>query len=152
MEENFYALYQERGQQKYGIRLLAMHHLQIGKTLKVVSEIVCKTIRTIRLWVKRYAIGGIQGLLSIKKGRGRRCKVTLEQQKELKTFLQEQATRKKGGRLTGINIQEFLKKEWEVSYTLSGVYLLLEKIGFSWITSRSVHPKADMALQEAFKK
>jgi transposase len=152
MEEDFYLLYQQRGQQKYGVRLLAMYHLQRGRSLEVVSKLLCKTIKTIRLWIQRYEAGKIEGLLSIKEGRGRKCKLACNQEEKIKSFLNSQTTRTEGGRLTGTEIQAILKKEYGACYSLAGVYVLLEKWGFSWITSRSVHPKADKALQDSFKK
>ena len=38
-----------------------------------------------------------------------------------------------------------------MAYELSNVYRLLRELGFSWITSRSRHPKQDGQVQEAFK-
>ena len=38
-----------------------------------------------------------------------------------------------------------------MAYELSNVYRLLRELGFSWITSRSRHPKQDGQVQEALK-
>jgi transposase len=58
----------------------------------------------------------------------------------------------KGGRLRAEDIRELIKEKFKVDYGLSGIYPLLHRLGYSWITSRSIHPKADKNLQESFKK
>ena len=55
-------------------------------------------------------------------------------------------------RLQGTDIQTYIEREFCVAYELSNVYRLLRELGFSWITSRSRHPKQDGQVQEAFKK
>jgi len=39
-----------------------------------------------------------------------------------------------------------------VNYQKSNVYKLLHALNFSWITTRSKHPKQNIEAQEAFKK
>ena len=58
----------------------------------------------------------------------------------------------KGGRLVGTDIQLFITENFGHQYHLSSVYKLLHRLGFSWITSRSKHPKQSLEVQEDFKK
>jgi hypothetical protein len=39
-----------------------------------------------------------------------------------------------------------------VSYSLTKIYRLLHRLNFSWVTSRSKHPKQSQDAQEDFKK
>ncbi|WP_101054062.1 helix-turn-helix domain-containing protein [Shewanella chilikensis] len=57
-----------------------------------------------------------------------------------------------GGRLTGADIQQYISSEFGVEYHLNHIYKLLKGMGFSWITSRSRHPKQTQGVQNAFKK
>jgi transposase len=57
-----------------------------------------------------------------------------------------------GGRLTGQYLVHYIKKEWGVTYCLDNIYRLLNSLRFSWITSRSKHPKQSQEIQERFKK
>ena len=59
---------------------------------------------------------------------------------------------RKGGRLRGEDIDEILQKHYGVEYHPDAIYNLLQRIGMSWISGRSRHPKADIKKQEAFKK
>ncbi len=149
---DFKALYKQNGTKRYGIRLLAMHYLQSGKGVKETSLLMLKTEFTIREWVKLYASGGIDELLSIRSGRGRAGYLSDLQEQELKLEIDKRSKSLKGGRLRAIDIQKLIEELFGIIYTLSGVYTLLHRLGYSWITSRSIHPKADKVLQEIFKK
>ena len=60
--------------------------------------------------------------------------------------------KRKGGRVKAQDIQKMLEKEFEVSCSISGIYLLLERVGLHWISSRSRHPKQSQEVQDLFKK
>lgn len=55
-------------------------------------------------------------------------------------------------RLTGADITDYIKKTFDIEYHPGSVYKLLHRLGFSWITSRSRHPKQSQQKQEDFKK
>ena len=57
-----------------------------------------------------------------------------------------------GGRLTGNGIIAILQDQFEVNYSLNGVYALLKRLDLSWISGRSSHPKRDEQAQTDFKK
>ena len=69
-----------------------------------------------------------------------------------KKVFKEESDKRRGGRLTGQDIQQILAKEFNAVYTLTGVYRLLKRLKIVWITSRSIHPKQDPLVQEDFKK
>ena len=49
-------------------------------------------------------------------------------------------------------VASFIKMEFSVEFQQSNIYRLLHQQGFSWITTRSRHPKQSQAAQDAFKK
>ena len=63
-----------------------------------------------------------------------------------------QCTSPSGGRLTGDAYLKYIKQHFDVTYHPNAIYKLLEQLGFSWITSRSKHPKQSIEVQAAFKK
>jgi|LauGreDrversion2_6_1035139.scaffolds.fasta_scaffold23298_1 transposase len=150
--DNFEELYRVRGQQRYGVRLLALWKIQSGLTEEAVCGFLQKTHRTIRTWRQLYEKEGVSGLLQMKPGRGGKWKLKPEDVGRFREVLDLRSKSLKGGRLRGIDIQEILRNEFKAEYGLSGVYELLKRLGYSWITCRSIHPKANKELQDSFKK
>ena len=148
-QDNFKQLYKERGQQKYGIRLLALWKIQEGMSETKVCELLGKTHKTIRGWQQSYEKGGLKALLMIQSGRGRKPRLTKVAFEHDINELQKQ---KKGGRIRCQDIVDYIAVKYQLNYSHSGMYHLLHRFGFSWITSRSKHPKHDQEAIEAFKK
>jgi len=148
--DDFKTLYKQRGQQNHGIRLLALWKIQSGLTETEVCGIVGKTHKTIREWRKSYEQGGLDTLLSIAPGRGKKPKIDLRENltQDIK-FLQDE---RNGGRIRCKDILDMVASKYGVYYSQSAIYTILHKHGFSWITSRSKHPKSDPEAMETFKK
>ncbi len=134
------------------IKLIALHHIQKGKSYKQVSEIlgICK--RSIQLYLNTYAKEGLDGLQ--KKVRKRRKDRVYEsfnilEFKEL--FLKEQAL-KEGGRLTGTDAKRIIQERFNQNIGLSTTYKVLHDINLSYITGRDINPKMKEDEQIAFKK
>jgi len=45
-----------------------------------------------------------------------------------------------------------LLEEYGVKCSLRTVYNTIHRLGFSWITSRSMHPKSNQEIQNTYKK
>jgi len=148
--DNFRELYRKRGQQKRGIRLFALWKIQEGMTDKSVCKLLGKTPNTIRSWRNSYEDGGIEGLLAIKSGRGR--KALLKDTSLLVKCLQDIDSNLSGGRVQCQDIVDNLSRQHNIHYSRSGMYDALHRLGFSWITGRSKHPKQDKDKIEEFKK
>lgn len=58
----------------------------------------------------------------------------------------------KGGRLQAKDIQSYIIDNFRIEYEISNIYRLLHHLNFSWITSRSRHPKQSEGVQTLFKK
>ena len=72
--------------------------------------------------------------------------------KQLTDFIELRAKSNEGGRLTGADIHTYIMKEFGKNYHPDSIYYLLKHLGFSWISSRSRHPKQSDKIQEDFKK
>jgi transposase len=149
-KEDFKSLYKERGQQRYGIRLLALWKMQEGLTTKQVSIFIGKTEKTIRKWCRLYESGGVESLMSISSGRG--LKVKIKERELLKEEIENLQKNKTGGRIKCGDIVRFVEEKFNINYSNSGMYKLLKRLGFVWITSRSRHPKSNPEQQLEFKK
>lgn len=90
--------------------------------------------------------------LEAKKAQGRTCPLSIKQRERLFDYIDQHSRSAKGGRLTGEAIRLYIADEFQVNYHSSAIYKLLHLVGFSWITSRSKHPKQSQAVQYEFKK
>ena len=133
------------------IRLLAMHHLQLGKSLKFVSELVKSHWTTVQAWLQRFRQFGFDGLFeSSRSGSPRKLHTAAEDflADKIKTLSED----KTNGYITGKELHQMLIEKYSTECCLRTVYNSLHRLGFSWITSRSVHPKASAVVQDTYKK
>jgi transposase len=94
---------------------------------------------------------GLAGL-ETKPSPGRPSKLTSVECEKVAVFVAENSRSSKGGRLIATDIQCYIQDNFGVQYQQSNIYRLLHGLGFSWITSRSKHPKQSEEAQEDFKK
>ncbi len=132
------------------MRLLALYHLKLGRTLKDVIEITLCDESAIRRWVKKYSTSGFNGLQE-EIGRGRYPKWPGDKESAATEEIKKMQELRQGGRVTGGEIQKMLRDKFNVDYKLRSVYVLLDRLGFSWISCRSKHPKRSQEAIEAFK-
>ena len=71
---------------------------------------------------------------------------------QLSTWVSEQALSNKGGRITSMDVRKYIETQFGLFFHLNHIYKLLKKLGFSWTTSRSKHPKQTSEAIEVFKK
>lgn len=133
------------------VKLLALHHLQSGKLLKDVAEMVLYDECAIRRWVKAFVEFDYEGLIE-KKGRGQKPRLPKEKEEEFKDFLDELHENKNGGRVTVDDIQKLLATKFDCNYSRSGVYTLLDRLNIVWISGRSKHPKHSQEAIDNFKE
>ena len=148
---DFLGLYRCELNARGKIRLLALHHLQQGKTIQEVSIILCVTRKTIYSWLSWYQGSGINRLLSKPEGRGRKRKTQLPKS-EIQSGIEKLQENRTGGRIIGNDIIDWIYQTYGVRYSNGHIYNLLHSLGLSWITARSKHPKQDIEVQEQFKK
>ena len=106
---------------------------------------------SVNKWVSNYLSNGLSGLDN-KLISGRPPKLNPSQLEQLSTYIKTFSTSDKGGRLTGEDIVAYIYSQFNVKFHPDHIYRMLKKLGFSWVTSRSRHPKQSQQCQEAFKK
>jgi transposase len=132
-------------------RLTALQNLKEGRSVQDISQTLKIARSRIPVWAKRFLESGIDGLRE-QPGRGCKPKITAEQKKILANYVEERSSSNKGGRIFGQDIVTFISDNFGYKYTTSSAYNIMHELKFSWITSRSVHPKCDKDAQAEFKK
>jgi len=133
------------------VRLLALAHLQEGRTAREVGAMLKVHEKTVLKWLRRFRAGGIEGMAE-QPGRGAKRRLRADQMPQLKALLAQAQVARSGGRLNGKEIQALMAQQLGVKYSLSGVYVVLHRAGLSWISARSKHPQRNPEAQDAFKK
>ena len=133
------------------MRLLALSQFLDCKNRTQVANQLNISRTSVNKWVTQYLGAGLDGL-EAGKAKGRTPFLTAKQQKQLGDFIEAQSQNEQGGRLTGEKILDYIKTEFGVHYHHNAIYKLLKKLGFSWITSRSRHPKQQQGVQDAYIK
>lgn len=148
---DFFQLAKREPHPRVRIKLLALGHLQSGRTKTEIVNMFQISFPTLREWFVRFMSEGLEGLQE-KPGRGRRKKLTSEQEEEFRKEVEALQRQREGGRVRGQDIQILLREKFCVDHALPSVYHVLERCGLSWISCRSKHPKSDPVIQEDFKK
>ena len=132
-------------------RLLALAHFKDGKSRYKIAEYLKVSRTSVNKWVSDFLNYGLEGLNESPRS-GRPTMLTPKQLEQLAMYVEKQSGNTAGGRLTGNDVQAYILSNFNVDYELSNVYRILHTQGFSWITSRSRHPKQSQQAQDAFKK
>jgi len=134
------------------MRLLALAHFKDGKSRTQIALALKVSRTSVNKWVKVFLEEGLAGLQE-KPRTGRPPYLSAKQHTQLAKYIEQRASNtQEGGRLTGAGIHRYIQSEFGKSYHPDSIYYLLNHMGFSWITSRSKHPKQSIDAQEAFKK
>ena len=133
------------------IRLLAMHHVQSGESLKEIGPLVGVHWKTVQSWLRRFREEGFSGLFESPRS-GAPKKITGKAAEWLSKKIHTLSTAKTGGSMTGKELLELLFQKYSISCSLKTVYNKLHELNYSWITCRSMHPKSDKAVQADYKK
>jgi len=133
------------------IRLLAMYHLQLGKSFKAISAIVKSHWKTVQSWLRRFRNDGFEGLFESQRS-GAPRKLNTQQESAIFDKINELSASKIGGYITGKELHTMLIEQHNAKCSLKTVYNTMHRLGFSWITSRSMHPKSNQEIQDTYKK
>ncbi len=115
-----------------------------------IAEALGKSVRTIQQWIGDYNRLGLDGLQD-RRGGNRRY-LNDEQEQQLRDHLDASAADPERGIRQAVELIPHIEQHFGVTYSLSGVYALLDRLGYEWLMPRPRHPKADPKAQEAFKK
>jgi len=133
------------------IRLLALSHIKDGVNRAKTAIYLKISRKAVNDWSKKFYENGLDGLKEQPRI-GRPCHLTAEQLITFKDYVLKNSIKPNGGRLTGKSLVSYIQEEFGVTYCLDNIYRLLKSLNFSWITSRSKHPKQSQEIQEDFKK
>lgn len=133
-------------------RIQMVADAQSGETCARIADRVSESSRTIRRWIQRYNAEGIEGLADRPRP-GQPTKLPRAQEEAFCARLDAGATEDDPvSVLHGPEIRHILEAEFGASYSLSGVYDLLHRLGYSWLCPRPRHEHAAPEAREAFKK
>lgn len=133
------------------VKFLALHHLQSGKLLKDVADIVLYDETAVRRWVRAFIDFDYEGLIE-KEGRGRSPRLAKCDEESFRDALDKLHEEKNGGRVTVCDIQNLLATKFDCNYSRSGTYTLLDRLNIVWISGRSKHPKHSQEVIDNFKE
>jgi transposase len=148
---DFVALAKATADKRLYQRLIMLAHLKAGMPKSRISRLLFVSTDQVYYWLERFDREGIEGLQD-KARSGRPRVLDSSHHEELKKRIEESQTALLGGRLRGEDISQLIKDEWDVEYSLSGIYALMKVIGMSWVSTRSRHPKQNEEAQQTFKK
>lgn len=150
-ETDFNSLISKETNGRMRIRLIALSHIQAGTNKTQTAKYLKVSRRIVNEWVARFYADGLDGLKE-KRRPGRPTALTNIQIEQFKKYVLDNSIKAKGGRLKATDMAEYVNTEFGTKYSIQNIYLILHKLNFSWITSRSRHPKQSEEVQEAFKK
>jgi transposase len=123
-----------------------------GEEAVEIAQALGRARRSVQDWVYAYRDGGIDAIQP-KPRPGRTPKLPRQREPELIKRLDTGPLPSDGVcTLRGRDVVRILAQEFGVKYTLGGAYDLLERLGYSCLTPRPLHEKADPAAVEPFKQ
>ncbi len=145
-------LFRKEKDSRISKRIQAVYLAQMGKTAPRIATVVGYSRRCIQDWICAYNRKGIEGLQD-SPGRGTSCKLNNDQLQWLRQRIEEGPRPEDGVCvLRGKEIQSIIHKQFGVKYSLSAIYKLLHRLGYSYVSSRPEHPKGDPEARKSFKK
>ena len=148
---DFLGMYKKESHPRNKLRLLGMLHLQEGKGLVVIADLLKVHWKTVQAWAKRFRDNGYEGLLESPRS-GAPKKINEEQENLIKEKIESLSRNEVGGYITGKDLHKMLSEGTGAKCTLRTIYNTLHRLGFSWIMSRSKHQHGKFEQQEEYKK
>lgn len=121
-----------------------------GWIARSIGDALGKTSRCIQQWVGDYNRHGLDGLKDRRGGNHRH--LTIEQEQQLMSHLDALADNPHDGVRYASDLLPYIEQHFGVTYSLSGIYELLHRLGYSWLMPRPRHEKNDPQVVDAFKK
>jgi len=134
-------------------RMLALALVMEGASRQEAARACGMDRQSLRDWVHRYNGEGLAGLSDRPRGRSR-PRLTGEQEAEIAAVVEAGPDVAVDG-VVGwrrVDLKRLIGERYGVEYHERTVGKLLNRLGFCRLSPRPVHPKADPAAQEAFKK
>ena len=137
---------------KQSVRIRAVYLALMDKTAEQIAEHLGYCRRTIQRWIQQYNHYGLKGIKDAK-GRGKKARLNTDQIQWLRQRIDEGPKPEDGVSVFyAKDIKHIIKKQFGIDYHLHSVQRLLNKLGYSYVSSRPEHPKGNCKAREAFKK
>lgn len=149
--DDFLSCYFLERASKIKIKLPTLHHLQPGKSLCEVADIVLVNEPTVRYGLKSLVQFDYGGLM-VREGRRRKLRLPPIEEENFKAEINQQHDEKNGGRIVAEDIQNLLFSKFDCNDSISGVYPLLDRLNIVWISGRPKHPKHSEEATAKFKE
>ena len=123
-----------------------------GQEAVAIAQALGRARRSVQDWAYAYRDGGIDAIQPRPRP-GRTPKLPRQREAQFIERL-DAGPRPEDGvcTLRGRDVVRILEREFGVKYTLGGVYDLLERLGYSCLSPRPLHEKADPQQVEQFKR
>jgi transposase len=135
-------------------RLLAIAAVYEGMSREDAARIGGMDRQTLRDWVHRFNQEGAAGLVN-RTAPGNPRRLTPAQELELARIVEDgpaSAGLEHLARWRCVDLQALIEERWSVNYHERTIGKLLDRLGFSHITTRPRHYRQDAEAMEAFKK
>ena len=128
-------------------RLAVIKKALEGATIQSLAAEFARSPQTIKNWIKKFRDGGIDGLLSKRKGNGPQSRLKPEIKEALERELE------KGVHRTAKQIWAWLEENYDMSnYKPSSIYTILGKCGGRLKVPRPYNPKKDPEKEQEFRE
>ena len=137
---------------KVVLRLLGIAHILDGRSRQEAAELVGLAARDLTRAVKRYNAEGVAGLRD-RKIPGRPCRLTAEQDGELKRMVLAGPQDRESGRaeFRVCDIVALIERTWGIRMSAEAVRTKLHVLNLAKLVCRAQHHKADPDAQAAFQ-
>jgi transposase len=133
-------------------RLLAVVGLKKKLPVYQISQQLNRSRDFVSTWGDRYRRLGIKGLFDMPRS-GRPTKLFQDQEKQLKQRIEiGPLVNDQVANFDALSIKELIQKDYGAYFSTSGVYSLLHRIGFAWISTRPQHEKNNPAAMLQWKE
>ena len=114
-------------------------------SISEVSKVYGISRPTLTSWIKSF-LNNKEAGLKIKIGRGRKKIIDQSKEQEIKQKIAIDPN------ITMKKIKIYIKKKYKIEVSISTIYRIVKRLGFSHITARPLHYKTEIKEQEKFKK
>ena len=152
--EEIQLLIDEEKDHKIRLKLCAIYQVSCGKSSRKLEAFYQRSFKQIINWVHRFIKEGVAGLEEVS-GRGRKCKLSIEQLAILKETLLNKSPEDFGYNTStwnGILVIEWIKNNFVIEYKKAQIYVILKKLGLSYQKGKGFYPEASEIKQEEFKE
>ena len=151
-EEQLETLGEWRKDARVERRIIALRMIHATHTAIDAAKNVGVSDRTVREWVKAFNQNGCASL-RYDRHEGAEPKLTPAQEEIVKKAVADGPPKDSPFSVwRGWTLRAWIRDRFGADYSLSGIYFLLHRLGFSSLVPRPRHPESDERAQEEFKK